>query len=221
MAQPGRAPVSLVLAVFLFAAPHAAPQSPAWDDLSVRGFAQELLFGYGTQRTHRFDDYTEGSYHLRPAELAVALPKEVALYKLSLQGLLVFGPAGPLWSYDVIALLQEEGCTRVNWLVVPHARITIKRSGCLPAAALEDVLTRARALVSVTARAGPGAEDQAHGCILLAEYGSDSAPARSSKLPCDGDAPEPGFESLNTALSVLYKQLQVTYYGYPPQEDDK
>jgi hypothetical protein len=53
-------------------------------------------------RTSGFDDYTKGSYHVRPDELASNLPAEAALHKLELGSRVVVGPSGPLWSYDVI-----------------------------------------------------------------------------------------------------------------------
>jgi hypothetical protein len=48
-------------------------------DLSVRGFARGIMFGVGTQRTPRFDDYTKGGYHVDSVELLKVVPAEATL----------------------------------------------------------------------------------------------------------------------------------------------
>ncbi len=96
----------LGLASSLLAAATPPSKFPAWNDLSFRGFAQEVLYGYGMQRIPLFDDYTKGSYHVNPAQLAADLPKEATLYGLDLQSLVVVGPYGLLWAYDLIAVLR-------------------------------------------------------------------------------------------------------------------
>ena len=40
--------------------------------------------------------------------------------------MVVVGPLGPLWTYHIISLQAEGTAARVNWLVMPHARITRK-----------------------------------------------------------------------------------------------
>src|SRR5262245_65334146 len=70
---------------------------PYEDDISFRGFAEEALHGYGTPRTHRFDDYTKGSYHVQPREVAEGLFEVAPAYGLQLEAVVVVGPYGPLW----------------------------------------------------------------------------------------------------------------------------
>jgi hypothetical protein len=118
---------------------------PYHDDISFRGFAEEALVGHGTPRTHRFDDYTKGSYHVRPREVAEGLFRIAPTYSLNLKAVAVVGSYGPLWAYDVIAVIAEPNCTRVNWLVMPHARITVKRSGCAAPEAVSTFLADLRA----------------------------------------------------------------------------
>ena len=207
----------LLIVALLSRSVEQAASPPAWNDLGPRGFAQELLLGYATQRTPRFNAYTKHSYRVLPAELAAGLPKEAALYKVDLRALLVRGPAGPAWSYDVVAFLQERDCTRVNWVVMAHARITLKRSSCVAQTEVEDVIGRARALATLPVEAHKEAGHN-DGCVLFGEYGPTAGPARRSKMECDTSAPDPGFDSLYGPLNGLYKKLQVTYNGDPRWE---
>jgi len=48
--------------------------------------------------------------------------------------------ASYLWAYDVIAIVSTGECARVNWLLMPHARITVKRSGCVATTSVSALL---------------------------------------------------------------------------------
>ena len=104
----------------------AAGPLPASEGPSRQAFFHEVLFSRKSARTHLYDDYTEGSYHASKLDLARGLPAEGERCGVRLRGLLLFGPAGPLWSFHVLAFLDEGDQVRVNSLLMPHARITGK-----------------------------------------------------------------------------------------------
>lgn len=183
---------------------------PYADDISFRGFAEEALYGHGTQRTHLFDDYTKGSYHVYPREVAEGLFKVAPQYRLDLQAVVVVGPYGPLWAYDVIAIVRTAECARVNWLLMPHARITVKRSGCVPPAAVSAFLED---LSLIAASDSSAAEEDS--CVVLSQAGE----LRWSRFACYTTDSPPEFERLEHALELLMKGLEVTYSGYPPVEE--
>jgi hypothetical protein len=182
---------------------------PSHDDISFRGFAEEVLYGYGTPRTHRFDDYTKGSYHVHASELAKGLFPMAQVYKLRLQAVVVVGPYGGLWAYDVISVIAEEGCTRVNWLLMPHARITVKRSGCVSPHSVSAFLAEVRDLAPSRTRA---ADEKS--CLVIAEAGG----LRSSGFGCYVTDGSPELDRMEEALDRLSKDLAVTYSAYPPVE---
>lgn len=109
-------------------------------DLGRNGFLQELLFPQGTARTPLFDDYTEGSYHVEKMDLLAGVralrPRE------PVQGLVVFGPAGPLWAYYVFLFVSEGDQIRLNTLEFPHARITGKSTRLLSPTQYQEALGR-------------------------------------------------------------------------------
>ena len=100
-------------------------------DPSRDGFFCEALFPAASARTQRFDDYTPGSYHVNKFELAQGLPLQAARCGIRLKAMLAFGPIGPLWAYHIATLVDDGLQTRVNSLVMPHARIIGKRTGTL------------------------------------------------------------------------------------------
>ncbi len=87
-------------------------------------------------RTHLYDDYAEGSYHANKLDLARGLPAEGERCGVRMRGLLLFGPVGPLWTFHIIAFIDEGDQVRVNSLVMPHARITGKGSTSAAGAAI-------------------------------------------------------------------------------------
>ena len=90
---------------------------------------REVLFAAPTARTPRFDAYTPGSYGVDKMDLVRGLADMAAQCKVSLQGVLVLGPVGPLWAYYVVPFITDGRGVRVNALVIPHARITSKGTG--------------------------------------------------------------------------------------------
>jgi len=206
---------ALALAAATAAGCRTAPVRPSsplpyHDDISLRGFAEEVLLGYGTPRTHRFDDYSKGSYHVRSRELAGGLFLIAPTYKLRLQAVTVVGPSGPLWAFDVIALLLDEQCTRVNWVVMPHARITMKRSGCVSPQSASSFLADMRELTPSREPVAPDAD----GCVVVSEAGE----LRSSRFECYSSHNPSDLDRLRDALDRLSKGLTVTYMAYPPVE---
>jgi hypothetical protein len=186
-----------------------ATKFPYQDDISLRGFVEEALYGYGTPRTHLFDDYTDGSYHVRPAELVEALFMIGPTYGLELDAAIVIGPYGPLWAYDVVTIVDDGSCTRVNWLVMPHARITVKRSGCLP----RDTVHAFRSSIQKATSADRAGADTS--CVLLATPGR----LRWSRFSCDETEPPPESVSMDEAIQGMLSSLELTYSNYPPVEE--
>jgi hypothetical protein len=180
---------------------------PYHDDVSFRGFAEEVLLGYGTPRTHRFDDYTKGCYHVRPRELAEGLFPIAPSYTLQLRAVAVVGSYGPLWAYDVIAVIAGDDCTRVNWLQMPHARITLKRSGCVSGALVSAFLADMRDVAPLRAAAA-----DRDSCLVIAEAGE----SRRSAFDCYTTPAPPEFGRMEEALNRLSASLAVTYSNDRP-----
>lgn len=112
------------------------------DDItpSRSAFLTEVLFAEPTARTPRFDDYTTDSYHVRKLDLVTGLEEQSRSCGLRLRAVLIVGPVGMLWSYHIAALIDEGDQIRINTLVMPHARITGKASGLVPAALASELL---------------------------------------------------------------------------------
>jgi hypothetical protein len=175
---------------------------PYHDDVSFRGFAEEALHGFGTSRTHRFDDYTKGSYHVNPDEVVEGLFRVAPLYKLRLTAVAVVGSYGPLWAYDVITVVAEDSCIRVNWLTMPHARITLKQTGCVAPEVISAFLAEFRGLASLTARPPSG-----DSCLVV----SHGAKALWSRFSCHAASGSEDVERLERVLKSLAPSLTRTY----------
>lgn len=184
---------------------------PYHDDISFRGFAEEALHGYGTPRTHRFDDFTPGSYHVDPREVAEGLFQIAPTYGLPLAAVAVVGPYGPIWAYDVITIVPEVGCTRVNWLVMPHARITIKRSGCVTIETVASFLADLNELATSTE---PLKDERS--CVVIGQ----GSKLRWSRFDCYATDASPASERMTGALQRLSSWLSVSYSGYPPGKSE-
>jgi hypothetical protein len=98
---------------------------------SREGFFHEVLFPAVTARTPRFTDYTADSYHINKLDLVQGLPLHARACTVQLKAVLVLGPLGVLWTYHVVALVDDGTKVRVNALVMPHARITGKGWGLI------------------------------------------------------------------------------------------
>jgi len=98
---------------------------------SREGFFNEVLFPEPSARTPLFNEYRADSYHVTKLDLVQGLPEQARLCGVRLKAILVVGPLGPLWTYQVAALVEDGSGIRVNALVMPHARITGKGTGVL------------------------------------------------------------------------------------------
>ncbi len=149
---------------------------------SREGFFREVLYAAGSARTPRFDDYTPGSYHADKLDIAEGLPLAAKRCGAVLEGVVVVGPLGPLWSYHVIAFLKEDSGVRLNTLVMPHARITGKATATISPGDVADffralssspALKPGRPVWSDTTMAGL-ARDFSYDFLAI-RFGSDSA----------------------------------------------
>jgi hypothetical protein len=93
-----------------------------------QGFLDEVLFPEPTARTPGFDDYTRDSYHIEKQDLVDGLIEQAGACGLNLRAILIVGPVGMLWAYHVATFVDEGNELRVNFVTVPHARITEKRT---------------------------------------------------------------------------------------------
>jgi len=107
-----------------------------------------MLFPQGTARTPLFDDYTEGSYHVDKLDLLEGV--RALRPRAPVQGLVVFGPAGPIWSYYVFLFVSENGQVRLNAIEFPHARITEKSTRPLSPGEYREALARLTARQCMT-----------------------------------------------------------------------
>jgi hypothetical protein len=100
-----------------------------------QAFLGEVLDAKPTPVTPKFNDYTPGSYHIEKEDLLKGLIEEAKKRKITLRALTISGPLpfDPLWRSQVIVFVQDDKKIRVNSLVMPHARITLKATGLITA----------------------------------------------------------------------------------------
>jgi hypothetical protein len=110
-------------------------------DLSREGFVQEVVFPQATSRTPAFDDYTVGSYHIDKIGLLEAVRNRRISRTPEIVGLLILGPSGPLWQYDVLLFLSQAQVVSIHLLTMAHARITWKAAGSISQEAYSAFVT--------------------------------------------------------------------------------
>ena len=93
-------------------------------------FIRECLDAAPSPDTSKFNDYAAGSYHVGKLDLLEGLQTANLSQPERLRAVIIFGPSGPLWAYYIFVCLAEGDAVRVNFVVMPHARITAKGS-CL------------------------------------------------------------------------------------------
>ena len=108
-------------------------------------FIRECLDSAATPETPKFDDYTKGSYHINMLDLVEGLTKATESQPGRLRAVIIFGPTGPLWAYHVLVALSEGELVRLNWLGMPHARITDKGTRTFSEAEFEQLLSKVTA----------------------------------------------------------------------------
>lgn len=194
--------------------PPGAPARCAGGTLPNReGFFREVLFAAPTSRTRRFHDLARGSYHVDKLDVARGLPEQATFCGVRLHALIVVGPMGPLWAYDVIAFIEEGDSIRANGLVMPHARITRKLTALV---AVDDAsrvldLVRGSSLVRLCDATVPKS-NSSYG-LLLALY--DNKQPRYFCADSDRLGGSPASEELLDAVNGLLERTTQTY----PQEE--
>ena len=191
---------------------------------SRAAFLHEVLDGRPTSRTAKFDDYHEGSYHVAKADLADGLLDVARACGLPLAGVVVVGPTGPLWAYHVAAFLREpDGRVRVNSLVMPHARITGKATGVVPASAVDSLfgglagsplLNGGAVPLAAQQDTSPLARDFRYDVLVLRVVGG-SVELRSGALR--GASDTVAVRRLLERVNAVLERLQPTY----PAEHDR
>ncbi len=182
---------------------------------SRAGFFHEALFPEGTTRTPRFDDYTAGSYHVNKLDLVEGLPAQATLCGVRLKALLVVGPVGLLWQYNVATVIEEGAQLRVNALAMPHARITGKATGTLAredAAALLESVQRAALMrpgAPIAARDDVAA-DFAYS-VLLAIY--DRGTPEYFHAAFNEFADDPDVQQIKDRITALLRTAKAETYG--------
>ncbi|MCC6901746.1 MAG: hypothetical protein IT377_22435 [Polyangiaceae bacterium] len=103
-------------------------------------FLDELVTPGATRWTAEFNAYRPDSYFVDKIVLARKLPDHARRRGRDLQALIVVGPTGGIWTYYVIAVFREGEKLRVNEVVLPHARITGKRTGLVGRAVVDGAV---------------------------------------------------------------------------------
>ena len=181
----------------------AATEPPmTTEEPSRLGFLEEVLFAQWTTRSVKFNDYNDPpSYHVDPMDVFNGLPDVARRKGLALRGLLVAGPMGPLWTYWVIAFIEEPGGIRVNTVVFPHARLTGKSSGLITKERFREVMRRIAETPPM--KAGAMNKDELYD-ILMAEWQGHEAKLHHGNLfKADPDAQERTLKEINDLLDSL------------------
>jgi hypothetical protein len=106
--------------------------------LSREGFIQELIYAFATPRTAQFHDCIAGCYHVDKIDLLNGIKERRIRSNQDLIGAVIMGPFGPIWAYSVVVFLKENEGIRMNYLLFPHARITLKSTKLLNKAEFEN-----------------------------------------------------------------------------------
>jgi len=113
-------------------------------------FFQEVLEPRPLSTSASFHAYSPDSYHVDKIDFWQEFPSFARSKGHQLRGLVIFGPAGPLWAYYVFALLDEGHQVRVNQVVFPHARLTAKQTAVLSQAESDRWLSAWSTIPGVT-----------------------------------------------------------------------
>ena len=108
-------------------------------------FIRECLDATATRETPKFDDYTEGSYHVDKFDLIEGLESATKSQPARLHAVIILGPTGPLWTYYVLVALAEGDSVRLNSVVMPHARITAKATKTFSKTEFEQLFNKVTA----------------------------------------------------------------------------
>ena len=103
-------------------------------------FFREMLAPGATDNTAKFNAYYKDAFVIDKLKLLLSFPKFARQAGKPVRALLIIGPAGPLWTYQVITLVEENSQIRCNFIVMPHARITGKSTGLFSKAEIEQFL---------------------------------------------------------------------------------
>lgn len=119
------------------------------DELTREGFIKEMVIAKKTPATKYFTDYYDPpSYHVSKLDLVNGVQALSDSLTASVLALIVVGPAGPLWSYDVITVIDSnasDGSLALNFLRFSHARITWKATRLAARYEYTSFLEKARA----------------------------------------------------------------------------
>lgn len=98
-------------------------------------FLREMLVSTPTARTPRFED-VDYSYHVDKLELAGTLVEAGSMCGSDVKAVLMIGPSGPLWEYSIMTFVGHGDSVRLNFMAMPHARITVKSTAVVSSAGL-------------------------------------------------------------------------------------
>ena len=182
---------------------------------SRENFFREILDAKATSVTPRFDDYTDGSYHVNKLDVLKGLPEEAHKVGLKLRGLIVVGPVGPLWAYYIVVFIEEGELIRVNSVTMPHARITYKSTGTISQQRYHDFLSGVLRAKALTMELPPKGKcdtcpyPEWHYKVLLSDWSKDQASVYYGSL----DQPRAGAEvaTFEKQLNNLLSSLKQTY----------
>ncbi len=188
-------------------------------------FIRECLDSAATPETAKFDDYTEGSYHIDKLDLVEGLAKATESQRGRLRAVIIFGPTGPLWTYHVLVALSEGDLVRLNSLVMPHARITGKGTKIFSKAEFERLLTKlttSKLLPEVSASSiktdNSLSRDFAYD-MLVAVYSDGRRSMRFGEIEKLINEATPGAKDAKALLDHLNAMLKEVKTTYPKEEE--
>ena len=185
----------------------------AQDEPSKENFFREVLYANATKITPLFDDYTKGSYHVDKIDVYNGLPEIARKEGVKLHGLIVVGPMNVLWTYHVLAFMEEKENIRVNHLTMPHARITYKSTGVIGLNDYRELMSGLKK--TQVLKTEPPAKGKCDTCdypewhyeVLVADWSGEKAETLYGKImdPASDANVDLFLETLNRTLSRLDK----------------
>jgi len=181
-------------------------------EVSLDAFCDQVIVGLGTPRTHLFDAYTQGSYHIEPRELTNRLLSRSFKAGQIPIAAAVFGPYGPLWAFDVYLFHKDSDRIKVHFLTAAHARIVVKGIASNSPAEVQSFLEQFRKAAETSAHSAGTLKERV---LLLVEPAANGSSSQSQDVSIAIE--DRGLQDRLLAMLESLEREGVTTYARPMQ----
>lgn len=175
-----------------------------FDDIGVSGFLDELFFIEPSPRTPRFDDYTEGSYRVESKGLLKKVAERIEESGEPANGLIIIGPSGVLWTYYIFLFIEDSNSIQINYLVMPHGRITAKGKANIE---IHEYKTLMDTLASIPSLTSLSAGRESDSDILIQNFGDGT----TARVGSTSEMAEEDVRNFLRTINSLVDRVEFTY----------